>query len=38
MKGSFSIHFCDDCQEFGMVSVVNDKLMVQQCECVKEGN
>lgn len=35
MEGNFSIHFCDNCDEFGLVSVVNGKLMVQQCDCVK---
>ena len=38
MQGSFSISFCDDCCEFGVVSVVNGKMTVQQCDCVKENN
>jgi hypothetical protein len=35
MIGELSIHFCEVCNEFGMVSVVNGKLMVQQCDCVE---
>jgi hypothetical protein len=38
MQGSFSINFCDDCNEFGLVSEVNGKLMVQPCDCVEENN
>jgi hypothetical protein len=38
MQGTFSINFCDTCDEFGLVSEVNGKLMVQPCDCVKEDN
>ena len=36
MLGQLSIHFCDTCNEFGMVSVVNGRLMVQYCDCEVE--
>jgi len=36
MLGQLSIHFCEVCNEFGMVSVVNGKLMVQYCDCEVE--
>ena len=35
MLGQLSISFCDTCNEFGMVSVVDDTLMVQPCDCVE---
>ena len=35
MLGQLSINFCDTCDEFGMVSVVDGKLMVQPCDCVE---
>lgn len=38
MQGTFSINFCETCNDFGLVSVVNGKLMVQSCECVKGDN
>ncbi len=33
MLGQLSVHFCEVCCEFGMVSVVNGKIMVQYCDC-----
>jgi hypothetical protein len=36
MLGQLSISFCDTCNEFGMVSVVNGKLNVQYCDCEVE--
>jgi hypothetical protein len=36
MIGQLSINFCDTCNEFGMVSVVNGKLNVQYCDCEVE--
>ena len=36
MIGQLSVHFCEVCCEFGMVSVVNGKLMVQYCDCEVE--
>jgi hypothetical protein len=36
MLGQLSISFCDVCNEFGMVSVVDGKLMVQYCDCKVE--
>jgi hypothetical protein len=36
LLGQLSISFCDVCNEFGMVSVVNGKLMVQYCDCEVE--
>jgi hypothetical protein len=36
MLGQLSINFCDTCNEFGMVSVVDGKLMIQYCDCEVE--
>jgi hypothetical protein len=36
MLGQISISFCDVCNDFGMVSVVNGKLIVQDCNCETE--
>jgi hypothetical protein len=36
MLGQLSISFCDTCNEFGMVSVVDGKLMIQYCDCEVE--
>ena len=36
MLGQLSISFCDICNEFGMVSVVDGKLMIQYCDCEVE--
>jgi hypothetical protein len=36
MLGQLSISFCDVCNEFGMVSVVDGKLMIQYCDCEVE--
>ena len=35
MLGQLSINFCDVCNEFGMVSVVDGKMMFQPCDCVE---
>lgn len=37
MLGQISVHFCEVCCEFGMVSVVNGKLDVQFCDCPGEA-
>jgi hypothetical protein len=36
MLGQISVHFCEVCCEFGMVSVVDGKLMIQYCDCEVE--
>jgi hypothetical protein len=36
MIGQLSVNFCEDCNEFGLVSVVNGKLNVQYCDCEVE--
>jgi hypothetical protein len=36
MLGQISVHFCEVCCEFGVVSVVDGKLMVQYCDCEVE--
>ena len=36
MLGQISVHFCETCCEFAMVSVVNGKVMVQNCDCEVE--
>jgi hypothetical protein len=36
MLGQISVHFCETCFEFSMVSVVDGKLMVQYCDCEVE--
>jgi hypothetical protein len=38
MQGTFSINFCDECNEFGVVSVVNGKMTVHGCDCIEENN
>mgnify|MGYP006999137851 CR=1 FL=1 len=35
LLGQLSINFCDTCDEFGVVSVVDGKLMIQPCDCVE---
>jgi hypothetical protein len=36
MLGQISVHFCEVCCEFGVVSVVNGKLDIQFCDCPGE--
>jgi hypothetical protein len=33
METIASVHFCDVCFEFGIVSVINGRLAVDPCEC-----
>jgi len=37
MLGQLSINFCDVCNEFGMVSVVDGKVNVEFCDCPGEA-
>jgi hypothetical protein len=36
MEDQTSVHFCEACFEFGIVSVVNGRLSVESCHCELE--
>jgi hypothetical protein len=39
MENLTSVHFCAECCEFGIVSVVNGRLTVESCKCeLEEAN
>jgi hypothetical protein len=39
MENPTTIIFCAECCEFGIVSVVNDRLTVESCKCeLEEAN
>jgi hypothetical protein len=36
MIDQISLHFCETCFEFGMVSLVDGKIKVEYCDCEVE--
>jgi hypothetical protein len=33
MEDLASVHFCAECCEFGIVSVVNGRIVIESCKC-----